>query len=185
MSLSKKKIDDLTRFYLRYGFAHTTEETARHLGISHKTFFNRYTSKEESVRLVLENWYADIRVRFMEKAGQCNHAVEELLHFVYEIRYIRQEEAVFFEYAVAHGLFLSGEAPFRSILSEVIRDGIRHYQFREDLNVDLYGRFLLCNLSHYHYMEEDKEDILRYLVSPLLSQRGWALLEEMDVASFL
>ena len=76
MPISKKKIEELSKYYLRHGFDHSTDEIVDGMNISRKTFFNRYKSKDNSVQMVLDAWYDNIRDRFQEKAAQCNHAVD-------------------------------------------------------------------------------------------------------------
>jgi len=185
MSLSKQKIELLSDYYLKNGFDHTTDEIVRDLNISRKTFFNRYKSKETSIDLVIENWFENIKNRFSNKVQHCNHAVEELLQLIYEIHYIDINENVFFKFLLSHNLLVSEEAPFWKIVQKTLQKGISHYQFREDFNVDLYVFFLLNNLTHYVYKHEYKDEIVNFLLAPILSDRGKTLLEEMDLTSFL
>ena len=185
MTLTKQKIEQLADYYLKHGFNHTTDEIVEGLGISHKTFFNRYETKDKSVELVMDNWFETIRKRFVSKAQDCNHAVEELLQFLYEIHYIDLNEHFFFKHILNHNLFISENAPFLGILRNILHHGISHYQFKEDFNVELYSVFMMNNITHYIYKHEDSGDIVNFLLSPILSTRGKTLLEEMDLASFL
>ncbi len=185
MPLSKQKIEHLSEYYLQNGFEHTTEEIVAGLEISHKTFFNRYKSKENSVNLVIEHWFENVRNRFLDKAQHCNHAVEELLQFFYEIHYINLNENTFFNYILKNDLLISEEAPFRDILEGILHNGISHYQFRDDFNVTLFSKYLLNNLTHYIYQHDDREDVVNFMLAPILSVRGKALLNEMDLEMFL
>ena len=45
MSLPKHKIEPLAHYYLLNGFDHSAEEIADKIGVSRKTFFNRYQAK--------------------------------------------------------------------------------------------------------------------------------------------
>lgn len=185
MALSKEKIDTLANYYLKHGFHHSTDEIAKGIGISHKTFFNRYKSKEESINIVLRYWYGTVELRFREKAQHCNHAVEELLQLIYEIGYLHSHESFFMDYLRKQNLFISDQAPFVKILTEIILNGISHYQFKEDVNVDLYVQFILNNLTHYNYQPGNVVEIISFLLSPIITDRSKALIEELDVTNFL
>lgn len=184
MPISKKKIGDLSQYYLQNGFNHSTDEIVDGMNISRKTFFNRYKSKENSVQMVLEAWYENIRERFQEKAAQCNHAVEELVQFGYELLYIRHKEHVFYQYVKTRNLLYQEDLPFVQILASILRNGINHYQFKEGVNEVLYAKYVMSNISNYHYTETEREEVIRYLLSPILTERTNMLLKELDIVSF-
>lgn len=184
-ALNRQKIDEVYQFYLEYGFDHTTDEIVAEMGISKKTFFNRYISKENSVLLAVQHWQTLMQERFREKAVECNHSVEELLMFVWEMHYLKEHENNFFQYAKEHGVFLSPQSPVLSILDTIIKKGIRHYHFNENINIEHYSKFLMYNLSHYVFDNEDKAQNIHYILSPLLTERGVELLEDVDMMLFL
>lgn len=183
MPISQKKIEELSQFYLKNGFDHSTDEIVEGLNISRKTFFNRYKSKENSVKMAVDFWYDHIQHRFQEKIVLCNHAVEELLQFGYELHYVRTTERHFFHYLIDHNLFASKDSPFVIILANIIRKGIQHYQFKEDVNENLYARYAMNNIAHYIYQDGEKEEIVRYILSPIVTNRTMALLKELDFDS--
>ena len=185
MPISKKKIEDLSQYYLQNGFDHSTDEIVEGMNISRKTFFNRYKSKENSVQMVLEAWYDNIRERFQEKAAQCNHAVEELVQFGYEMHYIRHTEHIFYQYVKAHYLLLREDLPFVQILAGILRNGINHYQFKEELNEVVYAKYVMNNISNYNYTEAEREEVIRYLLAPILTERTTMLLKELDFVNFI
>lgn len=185
MPITKKKIEDLSQYYLRNGFDHSTDEIVEWMNISRKTFFNRYKSKENSVQMVLEAWYDNIRERFQEKAAQCNHAVEELVQFGYEMHYIRHTEHIFYQHVKAHYLLLREDLPFVQILAGILRNGINHYQFKEELNEVVYAKYVMNNISNYNYTEAEREEVIRYLLAPILTERTTMLLKELDFVNFI
>ncbi|MCQ2283443.1 MAG: hypothetical protein MJZ57_00925 [Bacteroidales bacterium] len=185
MAATKQKTEVLFHYYLQNGFNHTIEEIIEGLHVSHKTFFNRYQSKEHSVAMVCQYWHSIIKERFREKMLECNHAVEELLNFVYEVQSLRKHEKVLFQYENAQHLFVTEQTPLMDILSVIIDKGIRHYQFEETVNKAVYSQFFIQNLCDYLPYAYDQELTLRYLLLPLLSERGRELLDEMNLESFL
>lgn len=185
MPITKKKIEDLSQYYLRNGFDHSTDEIVEWMNISRKTFFNRYKSKENSVQMVLEAWYDNIRERFQEKAAQCNHAVEELVQFGYEMHYIRHTEHIFYQHVKAHYLLLREDLPFVQILAGILRNGINHYQFKEELNEVVYAKYVMNNISNYNYTEAEREEVIHYLLAPILTERTTMLLKELDFVNFI
>lgn len=185
MPISQKKIEELSQFYLKNGFDHSTDEIVEGLNISRKTFFNRYKSKDNSVQMVLDLWYDNIRERFQEKAAQCNHAVEELVQFGYELHHIRHKEHVFYRYVKTHNLLDHEDLPFVQILAGILRNGINHYQFKEKLNEVVYAKYVMNNIANYKYTEAESEEVIRYLLSPILTERTTTLLKELDFVDFV
>lgn len=185
MSISQKKIEDLLQYYLQNGFNHSTDEIVEGLNISRKTFFNRYISKENSVKMVLDAWYNNIRERFQGKAAQCNHAVEKLVLFGYEIHYIRHTEHIFFQHIEALGLLDSKDLPFVQILADILRDGINHYQFNERTDEVLYAKYIMNTISKYKYTTAERKEITRFLLSPILTERTISLLKELDYDDYI
>ncbi len=184
MTLTHRKIEDLYLFYAKNGFYHTTNEIAEGMGISRKTFFNRYESKENATNIVIKEWFSRVRQRMEEKIAQSNHAVEALLQFGYELYNIKTKERLFYSFMKDHNLFISKEAPFVDLLADIIRDGISHYQFLEDVDVELYALFFMANYTHYDYADEDRSIIMQFVLSPILTERSYKLLEDVGIGNF-
>ena len=182
--MAHRKIEELYQYCAEHGFDHTTDEIVEGLGISHKTFFNRYKNKDNAIRLVMNEWYKIVHTRLEEKIRQSNHAVEALLQFGYEMYNIKTRERFFYDYMKAHKLFISEEAPFVSILSAIIRDGISHYQFNEDVEVELYARFFMTNYTHHNYAEEDRVEVMQFVLAPIMTERSYKLLEDVGIGDF-
>lgn len=185
MTTSQDKIKVLYKYYLVHGFEHSVDEIAEDLGISRMTFFNRYGSKENAVRMAHDYWYQDMKKRFQEKQFQCNHSVEEILFFVGEIMNMNRVENVYLQYEREHITVLSPKLPYVSILHSIIETGIQKYQFKEDLDIDTYIRFFLYNVSNRPLMHEKQETVVRYILMPLLNERGMDLLSEVIVTGLI
>ena len=182
--LNQQKTFDIFHYYLKNGFDHTTDEIVAAMGISRKTFFNRYEGKAQSVEIARQYWHTCIQERFREECLECNHPVEELLLFVWEMRNIRETEGTLFQYELEHNLFTDDDSPFMSILDTVIQKGIRNYHFQENINIPLYSSFFLHNICGYEGWDNNMEQIIRYLLLPLLTERGMELLDDADTAYF-
>ena len=180
--LNQQKTFDIFHYYLKNGFDHTTDEIVAAMGISRKTFFNRYEGKAQSVEIARQFWHTCIQDRIREKSLECNHPVEELLLFIWEMRNIRKTEGTFFQYALQHKLFTSDDSPFMSILSTLIQKGIRQYHFQEDINIPLYSTFFLHNVCVEEDLGLNQDQVIRYLLLPLLTERGMELLNDVDMA---
>ena len=184
MTTSAKKTEALFNYYLHHGFDCTTHEIVAGLDISRKTFFNRYKNKEHSIQMVINYWFENIRERFREKTTQCNHAVEELLQFGYEIHYIRSKETHLYHYVQQNELLASSECPLVSILAGIIQKGINHYQFKEDVNSNLYALFVVNNIVHYPFSNEEQEEIVRFLLAPIVTERTKELMKELNFSFY-
>lgn len=185
MALAKSKTNTLFQYYLQNGFDHTVDEIAIALGVTHKTFFNRYGSKANSIQAARKYWHDLISERFRTKMLQCNHSVEELLFFVLEIQLIRKNEMVFFQFENEVRYFITDETPLKDILESILQKGIRHYHFEESIDRDSYIPFLIQNLCDYLPIAENKVQTIKYLLLPLLTERGQELLEELDIHCFI
>ncbi len=184
MSKVDKKLEDLFQYYKKNGFNHSTDEIVEGMSISRKTFFNRYKSKENSVLMVIRFWFDNIRDRFHEKTMQCNHAVEELLQFGYEIHYIRSKEKHLYQYIQRNGILVSSECPLVSILAGIIQKGINHYQFKEDVDSRLYAQYVVNNIANYLFTDEQQEEIVRYLLAPIVTERTKELMRELNFSFY-
>lgn len=185
MAISKSKIEFLYQYYLQNGIDHTVDEIVVAIGVAPKTFFNRYESKAHSIDLAIKYWHSIISERFRMKMLQCNHAVEELFFFILEMQLMRKNEKVYFQLENEDHKFCTTETPVRNILDSILKKGIRHYQFDESIDRDAYSSFLIQNVCDYLPIAENKEQAIRYMLLPLLTERGQELLEELDIQCFI
>lgn len=184
ISRKEQKTVDLYLFYKDNGFNHTIDEIASAMKIGRKTFYNRYVNKETSVSTTLQYCHAQFVDYFNEQLLQCNHSVEEVVLLMWEFRQFAHENRVFFQYDWDNGLFFTDETPFRSLLVSIIRKGLRSYHIREDIDATAYANFFYANLSLYVLSGHTQSVILRYVLMPLLNERGMELLDELNLESF-
>jgi len=182
--LSKKteKLEILYRFCQEVGFHHSIEDISAGIGISKKTFFNRYQNRENMITIIREHWRSKFKERFETKSKLCNHPIEIILLFIYEIQYSHKKEYFFFqeELETEDYLLKRNEKSLFFIIYNLINEGIERGYFQEDLEKELFCCFFLFNIFHL-YIKEYNIDLIYYLLAPLLSEWGKELLEDIDL----
>ncbi|MCR4965317.1 MAG: hypothetical protein K6A41_06635 [Bacteroidales bacterium] len=173
------KIEDIYHFYMTHGFDHSVEDIAMLMGISKKTFFNRYVSKLNSIKLSFDMWMRNLSEHINERLALCNNVAESLIILVVEFKKLAEEKSFFYQHAMKLNIMMDVKVPFPRIIIEVLQEGKRHYQVREDLNITAYTDFFLFNLIHYISYREIDGDLIRHLLMPALNERG---LEQMEFA---
>ena len=184
ISRREQKIEDLYRFYLNNGFEHTIDEISVFMNIGRKTFYNRYVNKEKSIQMALQYCHNQFVNHFGEQVLQCNHSIEELVLLVWEFQQFAKNQHIYFQYDWDNKLFFTDDTPFRSLLDSIIRKGMRSYHIYEDINTEVYSDFFYTNLSMYVMYGKKQAIILRYVLFPLLNERGVELLNELDLEAF-
>ncbi len=184
LSRREEKIFDLYQFYLRYGFDHTIDQISNLMGIGRKTFYNRYKNRENSIRMALRFAHQQFVQQYEEKEVYCNHSVEELVLFVYEFQRFAKSNNYYFLYDREHGLFTTDAAPFKSLLESIIEKGRRFYHINESVDLETFFLFFFFSLSNYVIYAQKQAVLLRYILAPLLNERGLELLDELDLEVF-
>ena len=125
-SIKQQKLDTLYRFCNRYGFEQTIEEIAEGIGISKKTFFNRYQNREEMTQIVQQYWRELFKSRFEEKRILCNNPVEIILLFIYEMQVSNKTENFFIQQEIKTGAYIEHfkDGHFIPMIRQVIINGI-------------------------------------------------------------
>lgn len=175
-SLYQRKIEDLYHFYMSFGFEHSVDTISAHLNISRKTFFNRYISKDNSVRLTFDLWMRHLKERILDRLADCNNSVESLVIFILEMNQIAREEVFYYQFAEQHNLMMDPKAPFGKIIIQILHEGQQHYQVAEELSLSAYVHFFLFNVFHYFSNREMVGEEIRFLLAPALNERGVELM---------
>lgn len=183
-SWKEKKIVDICHYYLQNGFAHTIDDISEALGVGRKTFYNRYTTRENSILLALQCSHKNFVERFAEQCQYCNHSVEEMVMLIWEFQKYAQTDAVFFQYDIDNKLFASDETPFKSILESIVQKGLRTYHINEDIDMSSFVDYFFATLSYYVLDGKLNSTVMRYVLYPLLNERGLELLDELDLEIF-
>ena len=98
MSLSIKKKQEIYDYYSENGFQHSTEQIVKKLNICHKTFFNRYGSKSNSIEIAWNYWQDLCREKWTRILENCNHCIEELLIIIYNIYKTKEQNVHYYEF---------------------------------------------------------------------------------------
>lgn len=181
-SIKQQKLDVLFRFCNQYGFEQTVDEITAGIGISKKTFFNRYQNREEMTKMVQQYWRELFKSRFEEKKILCNNSVEIILLFIYELQVSNKTESVYIKQEITSGTYLEHlkENHFIPMIRKVIIDGIDNECFDADIDIDLFCHYFIYNIFHL-YLNQLNIELINYFLQPLLTELGKTLLEDIDL----
>ena len=178
MSLTDKKQKVIFDYYSENGFNHSTEQIVHELDICHKTFFNRYGSKANSIDIAWKYWQSVCQAKWRTLMMHCNHSVEELTMTLYNIYKIRFENPHYYQYTRDHRKYLETDSFFYSAIQEVLDKGKKCYHIHENLNSKSYTIFLLNNMFLIDNEHYNKAEVLKYVLQPALTERGMELFME-------
>lgn len=184
LTRKEQKIVDMYQYYLQNGFAHTIDDISAALHVGRKTFYNRYTTRENSILLALQYSHKCFVGHFTEQRQYCNHSVEELVMLIWEFQKYAQTDTVFFQFDLDNKLFASDETPFKSILESIVKKGLRTYHINEDVDLSSFVDYFFATLSYYVLDGKLNSTVMRYILYPLLNERGLELLDELDLEMF-
>ncbi|MCL2167848.1 MAG: hypothetical protein FWH59_01840 [Lentimicrobiaceae bacterium] len=186
MNKNNVKIDPIFRYYLSNGFKHSLQAVAASVGISKKTLFNRYISKVNLERSLIEYWQKKTCDRFLIRTEFSNNAVEKLLMFLFELQYCKKNEFFFFQ--KNQEAFIEQyehESPFIEQLEKIIKLGIKEELFRIDTDIKVFAYFFIFNTlflllsDRFLYTE-----YIPFLFAPILSETGKIVFFEVDIEQF-
>lgn len=183
MALSESKIRKLYEYYSENGLQQSTDHIADMLEVCHKTFFNRYGNKAKSVEIAWQYWQGVCRRKWLELMQHCNHSIEALTMTLYFIQETSKNDPHFFELTRDSRKYLQPDSFFYSSIQIILQRGKQCFHIHEDLNLDIYISFLLNNLFLIDVQEENRPDVLRYILTPALNERGMELFLETPFAS--
>ena len=178
MTLSEQKTSDLYYYYLENGFKNSVISIVNSLGISNKTFFNRYGNKNNSIRLAFKYWFKVLENRWFEIQKHCNNAIEELVMFMYTTKKTMTDEHYYYGFIQQDRKFLEDETFFKNTLISILDKGKQKFYIHDTLDVDTYSDFLLNNLFLIDVDEEKRPEMLKYVLYAALTERGMEILDE-------
>jgi hypothetical protein len=183
MSLSEYKKRELYEYYSEYGFQQPTDDIADKLRICHKTFFNRYGNKANSIELAWQYWQELCRKKWLELMQHCNHSIEALTMTLFFIHEKSKNDPHYYTLTRDSHKYLLPNSFFNSSIQIILLRGKQCFHIHEDLNLDTYIPFLLNNLFLIEVTEEKHPEVLRYILTPALTERGMELFLETPFAS--
>lgn len=181
-SIKQQKLDVLFRFCNQYGFEQTVDEITIGIGISKKTFFNRYQNREEMTKMIQQYWRELFKSRFKAKEILCNNNVEIILLFIYELQVSNRVEPFFIKQEILSEAYLEHlkENHFIPMIRKVVIDGINNECFDANIDIDLFCHYFIYNIFKL-YLIQMNTDLISYLLQPLLTEFGKELIEDIDL----
>ncbi len=184
--ITNQKTETLYQYFEKNGFDKTIDEISKGINVTKKTIFNRYQNRENMERMLQLYWRQRFRKNFLEKCQNCNNMVEVLLFVIYELKKSFEVEKHFFEREMnIDGFFLQeDENSVISITKRIIKKGIALDYFNSEIDINQYATFLIHNIIHLFVKKRGSEDIVSYILQPLLIESGKRILNEMNLTYF-
>jgi hypothetical protein len=205
MSQDLKNIISYYQFFVHSGFDFTLDEIAEGVGLTKKTIHNRYVSRHNLEKQVLNYYKNQFISKFDGKIEFSNHSIESLLLLIFEL-----ELSIIHEFP----LFYKANCSFHEIthfdshyLIPAIFQIIQSGQLAGDINGETdpkkYAVFFLYNLITVYFWdtifqlnkrqtatEKEKKSILNrtiqlefveYIILPILTEQGKQRFKQIDL----
>lgn len=182
MSLSESKVKALYEYYSENGFQQPTDLIANKLNICHKTFFNRYGNKAKSMEIAWQYWQEQCQKKWRELMQHCNHSVEALTMTLYNFQESKRTEPHYYEFTRANRKYLLTDSFFYSSIMTILQRGKQCFHINDDLNLDSYVQYLLNNLFLIDVEEDQRSEVMHFVLAPALTERGMELFLETPFA---
>ena len=184
--INNQKLETLYQYFEKNGFDKTIDEISKGINVTKKTIFNRYENRENMENMLQSYWRQRFRKNFLEKCQYCNNIVEVLIFMIYELKRSFEVERYFFEREmVLEGFFLSDdENSIFSVTKRIINKGIELEFFRSEIDVFQYSRFFIHSIVYLFIKKQSNEDVVHYVLSPLLTESGLIIMKEINLSSF-
>lgn len=178
MSVKEKKEQELLDFFRQNGFNNSIDDIALGLGVTTRTIFNRYKTVANIENEVLRIWRDELEKRLYTKFELCNHSIEKLLFIIHELKRCYFRENDFFTKTI---LKPSPDLQFlEKMMNDLILSEMKKGYFNEFTECESYTPFLIHNIIYY-LTENPSIHIILYALQPILSERGYELLRDIDL----
>ncbi len=177
----KNKLKKIVDFYNENGFDYTTEEIGQAVGITKKTLFNRYGSKKNMELKAIALFQEQLVERMESKIIFCNNSVESIIFLMDEIYAISKKSPFFFYKITQQGYHKS----LYLLMEKLIVDGQNKHFFIKDLSIPLFVDFYFQTLFSFIRKGNFCADIITYVMSPLLTDKGKEALNDMDIENLI
>jgi len=184
MIYNHSKIEPIFKYYLNSGFDRSMQEIANAVQISKKTLFNRYLSKENLEYCLIDYWQVKSCERFAQRMEHANNAVEQLMMFLFELQYCRNNEFHFFEKTKEPFLrkFERANPPFIIQLEAIFETGVGEGLFRFRSEPKVLAYFFLFNALFILLSDTVvNTDYLSFLFEPVLTEKGKGVFTDIDI----
>jgi len=186
LSIKEKKLEMLYQFYAANGDKLTMEAIAEGIGITPKTIFNRYHTREEMEQVLQNHWRGQVLLQLDKKLEFCNNSVEKLLFFINELLASQNSTACFFEREMAmRADFTNTPDPvFANFVQKIIDSDSDHEIFSDSFNPEIYSHYFIYFIFNILSKNKDAQYV-DFLLKPVLTQVGADILADIDVARLL
>ena len=184
MIYNHSKIESIFKYYLNSGFDHSMQEIASAVQVSKKTLFNRYLSKESLEYCLIDYWQIKSCERFAERIEHTNNAVEQLMMFLFELQYCRNNEFHFFEKTKEPFLrkFERTSPPFITQLEAIFKTGTTEGFFQFSFELKVFAYFFLFNALFILLSNTSvNTDYISFLFEPILTEEGKMVFKDIDI----
>lgn len=97
---------------------------------------------------------------------------------MYNILQIQNEEPHYYEYTYKSKKYLETDSIFYELIRSALEKGKRCFHIVSDLDLDIYTPYLLKNLFMIDNQNDDRPQIMRFILHPALTERGMDLYME-------
>lgn len=186
LNLKERKLDTLYRFYIENGDNITIEEIAEGIGVTPKTIFNRYHSREEMENELQIYWRQQILKDVNRKMEFCNNQVEKLLFLINEILTAQKSSAFFFKRELEMRRIFGNEPDncFAYFAQKILDEDTRYDFFSDTFNADVYSKYFIYVI--FNVLSVNKEpQLIDYLLKTILTEEGLNVLSDIDIERLL
>lgn len=177
----KNKLKKIVDFYNENGFDKTIEEICHAVGVTKKTLFNRYGSKKNMEDRAIDLFQELLVLRMEDKISLCNNSVESVIFLIDELYSTSKKSPIFFNEISRRGC----HKKLYLLMEKMILDGQKKHFFIEDLSSSLFADFYFQTLFFFIEKGSFCVDIINYIMSPLLTDKGKEALDYMDIENLL
>ena len=185
MTNKQGKIKTLFSYIQRYGFNQSLENIALGIGITKKTLFNRYKSREGLEKEVFNFWKQSVIERYRNRSLFTNNAVEKLIFFIYELKKCKELEAHFFdrEIKITDFELIDDERSFQFVIWKILNEGKLEEVISSQISSCSWGHLLHFNIFNLILHDEKNVniDFIISLISPLLTKEGNEILTSLNL----
>ena len=160
------------------------QEVADTVQITKKTLFNRYVSKENLERCLIDYWQIKSCERMERRMEFANNAVEKLMMFLFDLQYCRNNEFHFFQKAKKR-FFENSEQKsslFITQLGSIFNMGGKEELFQFESEPKVFAYFFLFNVLFILLKDTlINTDYIPFLLSPILTESGKMVFKEINI----
>jgi len=188
-----KYIDKAIKVLKKDGLRISLDEIAEKMGITKKTLYNNFSSKEELLKECIQSISEDFRETIKELDNPDKTAIENLRNGFSRINHFYTILSPVFFYDLmrlnpnqATSEHMIGSDFFKQKMEANLKQGINEGVYRNDLEVEyishytsysIFGFYINCLINNNHYISKTYfEDMAEYNLRAIVSEEGKKIL---------